>query len=174
MRFFIFIVLIIIGCSIGFVFTSIWRLPIPLWMPSDTGKRLETMDNLPKIIDDDNYNNKYSLPVAHIPLDQELKESNSRMLSSMKNPFIIPGRYAGNYGQNISPQKKQAYLSFQGVIETNDSILGLVRVNATGEVFAVYEGEDLLDFQVKKITPSTLTYSQNGNEVVIPLGGIRH
>ncbi len=87
------------------------------------------------------------------------------------NPFIVPGGYNGFLGKSPSPRKR-ALLEYLGTIETNDNILGLIRIN-TGESFVVTEGEDLVisGIVIGKITPTTLTYSQNGIEKVIHLGG---
>ena len=88
------------------------------------------------------------------------------------NPFIIPGSYNVSF-KKVRSQSKHEQLEYQGAIETDTSILGLVRINATGESLVVSEGEDIVvsGIIIGKITPKTLTYSQNGIEKVIYLGG---
>lgn len=85
------------------------------------------------------------------------------------NPFVIPGQY--NASKSHFP-KKPALLEYLGTVETDNDILGLIRIN-NGESFVVSEGEDLVisGIVIGKITPTTLTYSQNGIEKVIHLGG---
>jgi hypothetical protein len=91
---------------------------------------------------------------------------------NLMNPFVIPG-LDNVFFNNNRFQKKHELLEYQGTIETDTSIFGLVRINTTGESLVVSEGEDLVvsGIIIGKITPKTLTYSQNGIEKVIYLGG---
>jgi hypothetical protein len=92
--------------------------------------------------------------------------------ANLMNPFVIPGQYNVPFKENHS-QRKHELLEYQGTIATDASVFGLVRINTTGESFVVSEGEDLVEsgIIIGTITPKTLTYSQNGIEKVIYLGG---
>jgi hypothetical protein len=102
----------------------------------------------------------------------ETKLAQSAM--KLKNPFVIPFPAHKNPDQRLSSQKKRTYIEYQGIIETDNSMLGLVKMTATNEAFLVYEGESLVEFglEIHKITAKNLTYSKDGIEAVISLGGI--
>ncbi len=105
------------------------------------------------------------------PLKNQTPPSTSTGDIRLKNPFILPIPYHASFRKSPS-SKKRALLEYLGTIETDNGILGLVRIN-TGESFVVSEGEDLVisGIIIGKITPKILTYSQNGIEKVIHLGG---
>jgi hypothetical protein len=92
----------------------------------------------------------------------------------LKNPFVVPLQYNGRASHHFVPKRPQAFLEYQGIIETDSNILGLVKATTTKEAFVVHEGECIIEFglEIRKITPETLTYSKDGIEAVISLGGI--
>ncbi len=105
------------------------------------------------------------------PLNNQTLPSTSTGNIRLKNPFILPIPYHASFRKSPAP-KERALLEYLGTIETDNGILGLVRIN-TGESLVVSEGEDLVisGIIIGKITPKMLTYSQNGIEKVIHLGG---
>jgi hypothetical protein len=154
----IFIVFIVLGCGIG-IFLMFFGFNNIKWVPGGTGNRPATVIN-----DNTLKRSEYKLHSAltYKPINQPITD--------IKNPFIVPRQYNGV----SSKKKQQTFLEYQGIIETNKGILGLVRITDTDEVFIVYEGENLIEFEILKITPKTLTYSKDGKEIAVPLRGILH
>ncbi len=105
------------------------------------------------------------------PLKNQTLPSTSTGDIRLKNPFISPIPSHASFRKS-PPPKERALLEYLGTIETDNGIMGLVKIN-TGESLVVFEGEDLVisGIIIGKITPKMLTYSQNGIEKVIHLGG---
>jgi hypothetical protein len=154
----VFIVFIVLGCGIGIFLMFLGSNNIK-WAPGGVEKRPATAIN-GNILEKSEY--KPHSALTYEPINQSITD--------MKNPFIVPGRYNRVDGK----KKQQTFLEFQGIIETNERTLGLVRITGTDEVFIVYEGENLIEFKILKITPKTLTYSKDGKEIAVPLRGIPH
>jgi hypothetical protein len=112
-----------------------------------------------------NTNNHNNEPTLHYEPGKKL---------FLKNPFVVPLQYNGRLSHHFVPRRPQAFLKYQGIIETDSGILGLVKVTTTDEAFVVHEGECIIEFglEIRKITPETLTYFKDGKEAVISLGGI--
>jgi hypothetical protein len=112
------------------------------------------------------YNHQYEPVLNH----------QSRPKLDLKNPFVIPNQYYQKSGLRSITQRKQAFIEYQGIIETDNNVLGLVKLTNTNETFVVYEGEIIVELglEIRKITPKTLTYSKDRVEAVISLGGIQH
>lgn len=159
----IFVGFTVLGGGIGYVLMSFWGPHNTFWEPWSNQNQPRTIinENFQKISD-----YKYYPPDNY--------ESDYQPITNIKNPFTAPSQNNDTKGQNVPFNKKQTFLEYQGIIETNNSIFGLVKVTHTGEVFVVYEGENLVEFEIRKITPKTLTYSKDGIEAVIPLGGKLH
>jgi hypothetical protein len=90
------------------------------------------------------------------------------------NPFVIPGQDNEALSHHLVSQRKRAILEYLGTVETDHNILGLVKITTTGDSLIVSEEEDLIEegIIIQKITPKTLTYSKDGIDQVIRLGGI--
>jgi hypothetical protein len=93
---------------------------------------------------------------------------------ALKNPFVIPIQYYKKSGHRLVTPRKRMFIEYQGIIETENNVLALVRLTTSDKTFVVYEGESIVEFglAIKKITPKNLTYSKEGVDVVISLGGI--
>jgi hypothetical protein len=164
----LFLGFIILGGSLGYVIMLLLERQVVLRIPSGVNRPAVSAiaANVPIIM--------HRSDEAVIGTQQ--KSAGSK-ISPLKNPFVIPSVYQRNPAKRIvSPPKNLGFLEYQGVVETADDIRGLVRVTASKESFVVCEGESLVEFgiEIRKITPKVLTYSKDGVETVISLGGTVH
>lgn len=88
----------------------------------------------------------------------------------LKNPFVSP------LPSDKELRRGKDFLEYQGVIETADTLLGLVEVTKTHKTLIVHQGQkiDSLGVEILTITAKSLTFSKDGVKTVISLGGIRH
>jgi hypothetical protein len=129
----------------------------------------------PRHIRQSQYKNQYPSNVNNFKYGIGVNQAPTPPLNiNLINPFVVPGQDNGVLSHPLGSQRKHAFLEYQGTIETDCGILGLVKVTTTGESFIVSEEEDLIEvgIVIRKITPKTLTYSKDGIDKVIRLGGI--
>ena len=161
--FLVFLSFIVVGGGIGYFFMLSLRPDFAQLAPLRVKNQLE-----PGVVENakNTYNNQYEPAVYH--------QSQPKLY--LKNPFVIPIQYNDYSGHRLITQRKRAFMEYQGIIETDNNVLGLVKLTTTNEAFVVYEGESIVEFglEIKKITPKALTYSKDGVETVILLGGIQH
>ena len=152
---------IILGGSISFIFVNYLNPHFKLWTPPRAQERSGIIPDV-------------SIPNIRSHPDQPALTLEGSV--ALKNPFIIPSPYQRNSGFRPTPHRRRGPLEYRGIIETDSNIMALVTVTSSGESLVVYEGEDLVELgiMIGKISAKTLTYSKNGIETVISLGGIKH
>lgn len=156
----VFLSFIAVGGGMGYFFMRSLRTDFAQLAPL-TVKKQPTVENVKK-----------SFNIPSVPaIDQK-----SQPKVDLKNPFVIPIQYYKKSGHPLVTSKNRALMEYQGIIETDNKVLGLVKLTTTNETFVVYEGESIVEFglTIEKITPKTLTYTKDGVEAVISLGGSQH
>ncbi len=90
----------------------------------------------------------------------------------LQDPFVVPAEMKKN--KVVHTESNPNLFDFVGIIETDNNLVAMLKVQKNQEVLLVHQGEYVtkLGIEIRKINLDSLTFYRDGKEVVLTLGGV--